>query len=478
MRNYTLLLLLPLLAGCTPESAVWSPDGTKLAIATNQGVYLTDVDRNAGGPIAQRPWSLTPVAWFPSGEELLVVERRAGTWKEIEAILGPDKGREAKALASRIEKGMQELSQGPSFDLPGSPPREVAIGAWAWIAESQPAGIVQALRQIPVNTSDAWQQVLAWHPEIHSISRFRVNGLSAEKTSTLHETLGVIWSVRLSPDGKRLAVVKESSREVRFESFQDSTSSAGGGPVVLDVLDLASGSWQTIAEHPCLWPAWSPTGDALYFFQVAMSWSDRRAPSDSLIGSLRVWSANGTDPPETILESMVEPFTKLTVLNDGRIVFAADPATFPSPPVDRPRSMLIYLVDPKSPRQWTTVLPSRVPPEVTDALFAGSYAVSPDGAELALTTKKGETLRMVLATGTLEGVETGVSDGKEAWGIATPAPLAPAWNRQGEFVFLVPGKKGQTPGDRPALFLKGPNRLQQLSENWPWFESMKPSASN
>ncbi len=137
-RLFGLFLLIPALAGCTPESVVWSPDGQSIAVATPDGIYLTDSNRNAGPLIEVRPWAETPIVWLPDSKGLLIIHQKPiESWSELEKILGPDQVAQAKEHARKIVAYAQTFTgDWTQIDLPGSVSRPVLAGAWAWLHET------------------------------------------------------------------------------------------------------------------------------------------------------------------------------------------------------------------------------------------------------------------------------------------------------------------------------------------------------
>jgi hypothetical protein len=167
------------------------------------------------------------------------------------------------------------------------------------------------------------------------------------------------------------------------------------------------------------------------------------------------------------------PFTKLSMLPDGKILVAAEEAIFPSITTKQFGSPHLYIVDPKAPSQLTKITPGLRDEELNQALLLGSFQISPSGQQLAFTTKESGTGLLAIATGEVTWVEPPLEKKSGSAAIQTASPIAPSWNQAGEFVYLAPGKSTVTKSDRPELVLWGPNKQVNLSEKWEWFEPFR-----
>lgn len=477
MRKCLLLFALPILVGCTPESVVWSPDGQTLAVATAKGVYLADKQRNASEPIAVRPWSLTPIAWLPTGQGIFVVHQRpAANWGEIEKLLGPEKTSQAKELARQIVETADTAPETAwsQLDLPGGHSWPVLVGAWGWLKETQPETLKSAMKGDEFGNSPDWEKVKAYVPKINVLSHYRVDGMQTKHVADLYESLENIWSVRVSPDGQWLSMVTGASKQTANEAVpMDNNNEAGADLYVLRV-DQPKGR-RRIEQTTGLWTTWSADSQSLYFFDLLGN------SGEHLLGTLCRWSFDRNTPgelpatevpPDRLHDVVLTPFTKIHLLSNGQLLFASQILSLPASATQQPKETALFLVDPSLPNQITKISLQQAE-ETVNAIMIGSYGVSPSGTHLAFTTKSGKTGRMDIRQGTIDWVDPGPPESKEGVPAGVPSLVAPAWTTDDEFAFLSAPQSRLTKSAKPQLMLSGPNRQINLSQTWEWFEVLK-----
>jgi Tol biopolymer transport system component len=326
--------------------------------------------------------------------------------------------------------------------------------------------------------SSEWEKVKSFKPKVHRISLYSVNGLEASFQKNIFETIEMIWSARLSSDGRYLASVITQCLSMKNDSLSvvDSFERPDLSLWISSMDDPKQR--MKLAENAGVWTAWSPTGNSLAFLSV-----DRWATNEGrTLATLRHWEVDplvmqttGDVPPNSteLLQLAALPFTKLSMLPDGKILVAAEEVTLPWVPSKQFESPFLYLIDPKFPSRLTKISPRLRDEDFDQALLIGSFQVSPDGQQLAFTSKDSGTGILTIATGEVTWVEPPVEEKSGSGGIQTPSPIAPSWNKSGEFVYLAPGKSTVTKSDRAELVLWGPNKLVNLSQKWEWFEPFR-----
>ncbi|MBY0589477.1 hypothetical protein K2X85_20065 [bacterium] len=473
MRRLFLLLTLPGFVGCTLETAVWSPDGKTLAVATSKGIYLSDKERNAALAVEARPWSATPVVWLPDGHGVLVVHQVAVHWPEIKKLLGPDRAKQAKELADLIVEKSPEIvdDRWKDFDLPGTYPMPIVAGAWAWLAETKPAKLKSAMKGEEFGNSAVWEKLKSYTPKINRLSLFRVDGLKATLEKDLVDSLDVIMSVRVSPDGQWLSTVFGLSKQTGNEAIPgDNANELVTELYVAPISDLDQRT--RIAESTSVWTSWSPDSGSLYFVQTLPG------ATDFATGSICQWTredgtpeTNSTSSPRVVrlVDATVGLFSKIHAMNDGSVLFVSPERVLPSSSKTPPQSVGLYQFHPSMPSRITklAIEPSD---DVEQALLVGAFGVSRDNLTIALSTSKGGTGRLDIRNGVIQWIERQAPEPKDVWGLSLPAPMAPAWSSDDEFLFLAPPNSTLTKSGKPQVVLVGPNRQINFSQSWDWFE--------
>ncbi len=326
--------------------------------------------------------------------------------------------------------------------------------------------------------SSEWEKVKSFQPKVHRISLYSVNGLEATFQKNILETLEMVWSARLSPDGQYLASVIAQTLSMKNDSLGAiEQNDRAELPLWVSRMDKPDQRVK-LAENAGIWPAWSPTSDSLAFVSVSQ-WATNE---ERTLASLRHWTVDplaiqtGGDVPPSSMELIhlsAIPFNKIVMLPDGKILIAAEETTFPSIATKQFGPAFLYVVDPKSPSQLTKISPNLRDEEISQALLLGSFQMSPKGEQLALTTKASGTALLSIATGEVTWIEPPLAKTDGTASIQTPSPIAPSWNKEGEVVYLAPAKSTVTKSDRPELVLWGPNKQMNLSQNWGWFQPFR-----
>lgn len=224
---------------------VWSPRGTALAWASEDGLQIwsaaeSRVREISGGPVAARP------AWSPDGEVITYIDRE-----------------NASLISRQVDSG-QILFEAPiatDEEIPGRP-TILELGGPAWSPDGSRLAFV-----CWDGAGDELCVIDAMGGGLQQVTRLEppMNGDDALSQQRARSNVGPpAWA----PDGLRLAVAVYPERR--------------GAPAGVFVVDLARGDARRVSQHqPNSEIRWYPDGEAILFSATVEGRSDvMRVPVD------------------------------------------------------------------------------------------------------------------------------------------------------------------------------------------------------
>lgn len=447
--------------GCEPkERAEWSPDGSRAAVVTEEGLRFTDTLGNLSAPLANRdaePGELLidGFDWLADGSGLLVHRLRVATrWADLAPLLPEDESRRVSHLAEQVPSLLAAAAA-----LHGDADRAEQL--LAKLAPAEALALNNALRLALATDAAAVHQSLAGAPRalgsvketggkfvIHEIAALRPD--SGTPVVILWRGLRGVAALKVSPRHPQVAVALSTGSEGVHE---------------LALLPLAGGPIRILAEEVTRAFDWAPDGGALVFMS---SVSGGRGGVFG-IKRLRILDGSGAsrDEPdsEDLAYAVVAFSPRLAVLPDGDVIFPSHPVNLPSSAGGLAESSLLYR------------LPAGGGPPVAVPVEAGAlpmdlgyFVPSPDGRRLLIVESGSDSLALLeLESGDVR-ILSGPSPG---W----KTRLMPSWRSSNEFTYAV----GDERNGRVRWMLWKDGESRDLSADWPepitrgWMEWKKPT---
>ena len=424
-----------LLAGCLKESLFWSPDGSRAAVLTSDGLYLTDAAGKLSPLLLPRAYR---VAWLSDSQRLVVAHsREIKDFASLATALGPDRTRLLTAKAESVWQQLLPLKSGK--DLPSIKP------------DDDVGGIVLYLREkyrdtLKEKVGDGWKDLESLPAEWHTLAVARVVGDRLEFGAILHEGLARVGEIRSAPGGSAVAFVTH---------IELSTESDDSRQILLSPIDGSSPA-KIVARHSSAEPDWSADGRALFYFKSESESRGSNSGDDLRLGTLsssQALDANGKiaiDAKSVAHAGLIfHDRNRVRSLRDGRVVFNAAAFHLPISAKDRDTREEFFAVDPAT--DAVTPLFSR------DRIAAlphslASFELSPDEKQILVSDDSGKVWLLTLADQKVELIAEGF--GKED-------SIAPAWRAPGEFTYRKPGSP------RAELIQRHGSTETMLSRTWP-----------
>ena len=435
-------LAILLLAGCWQDRLVWSPDGTRAAIITKDGLQFCD----AGG-------KLTPLlapgvyraAWLADSRRLVLARSRPiNDYATLAALLGPERSR---ALANKAEIVWREWQSSPKGEFNSAFGPDDDLGAIVvYLREHYGEALRKKAAEDPSDDPHTIDELAA---DWHSIVVARLDGDRLEMSAPLMEGLTQIQDLRPAPSGSAVA----------FVSHLELSGTPGN---VLGILVEPTGGSALpvlVASYTAAHPDWTPDSRALVYLKSA---TDHAAGSDLQLGALverGVLDAAGhihlAEKPEDLAGLIFQENNRVRCLRDGRILFDAAEFHLPLAESGHTRGEQLFALDrTKASPVLSPLIRAdqfrRVPNELT------SFEISPDEKQVLFPDGANVEV-LTLASGGVDRLALGAVDDSSD---KTNPPL-PAWRRAGELCYL------KKIGSRTEVVLRAGNNETILSRSWP-----------
>ncbi len=443
-RFITALLGAALLVGCIPEKRiVWSPDGSRAAVATPNGLFFIDPDGKVLDP--RLPGTPVQCDWFPDNRRLAVVHgTKAQGWAGVKPLFEEEQTRHiaqlAAALRTRVlayEGNWDDFDVDPEGRVP--PATEMAV--LLYMRDNLADGLSEKL-------GDKWGDVMDIQPDIWHLQVFTLGSDGLKPGKLLLRSLGSITQPKVSPNGKVVAMLRPVA---------DGKSDASA----LCVVAVEGGEPRSVADFVAIDYDWSPDSRWLAY---VYSTSPAPGGGDSVqLGSLatiRVAAEDGTLMKEwgernDRVGLLFNHVIGLRWLSDGRLLFSAVEAKLPATTHDMPQRWSLFLLDPRMPASLLRVL-GRDFTESTDVSLP-LFDVSPDEKRVLLLGEKNCPVLYDFAKGETRLLH--VPTGQER-----DVNCLPVWRNNEAVSFVRPGP---TQGAASEVVLWQDGDVKTLSENWP-----------
>jgi hypothetical protein len=428
-------LIAVVLAGCWKDRVVWSPDGTRAAILTRDGLHFAGADGSLSSVIVSGGYR---AAWLADSQRLVFARSRGiKDFAALAAALGPERTR---LLEIKAEAAWQQL-------LAGVRPDDIVL---------KPADDVGALLiclrhrhhdQLREKLAKDWESIENAIAEWHSVVVARIAGDRLEELATLAEGLAEVHDLRVSPGNFAVAFV------TRLEL---SPVNDNGLAIFVAPID-GSAPATVVATHTAAHPDWTPDGRTLVFLQTA---GDQPASDELRLGALverQVLDSAGhvqvAKETRDLAGLIFQDENRVRCLRDGRVIFDAAEFHLPLAGSDRKtREQLFALDRSREGAALVPLIPRAHLEKMSNAL--AFFDVSPDEKQVLFGGGGTDLDVLTLSSGNVERLALGIYENSDK------SPPLPVWRGPGEIVYL---KKG---AGRNELMLHRQQSETILSRTW------------
>jgi WD40 repeat protein len=374
--NLSLILALAMTAGCLPEKRiVWSPDGQRAAVATPNGLFFID----SKGIVLPSKLTQTPARceWFADGRRLAVAHtRKVKGWNDVKGLYT---AQQVEAIVKAAEDAhTRAMSYDGNWDDFKFDPQDtltsgMETAAFLCLRDEHAQGL-------PDKLGAKWEEFQKIEPAVWLLQVFTWKESALEEGVVLTRTLEEIRQPHISPDGKNVAFLMNTSTS-RNEALSIYLAPSGGGGI------------RNVADNVSVDYSWSPDGRYLAYIGCNSPTSDDQrtiqlgavttvAVADKAGMLLKEWSERNERVGLLFNGSL-----SVKWLRDGRLLFSSFEVTLPATPRDMPQEWSLFVLDPRMPASVTRVLARDLahPREPSLPLFE----LSPDESNVLLRGSKG-----------------------------------------------------------------------------------------
>ncbi len=443
----TIVIAATLSAGCLPEKRiVWSPDGSRAAVAAADGLYLIDAEGNVLEP--RLLGSSARCAWFPDGRRLAVVQqKKVASWADVGELIGMEQPDEIRKIAEALRPRIMAFEgnwDDFEIDRENIVPPSIEIAALLYVRDNLGEGL-------PEKLGDKWDDLKKLEITVHQMQVFTLTEEAFKPGKILLRTFSEMISPRVAPDGANIAVLTP-------------TSGGDDDAPALGVVSASGGELRKVAGFVGYDYDWSPDGSNLAYIHTTSTPGDDE--DQVRLGSLTTIKV--CDPKGALLEEfeqrkdrvglLFNPLLGVRWLTDGRLLFSTVELSLPATTSDMPRRWSLFVLDPRMPATVLRVLARDFDEPLEESIPL--FAVSPDETRVVLLGPGGQVVLYSFATGeakTLMKIEDG-GDWK----------CLPTWRNNSEICFLKPAAEE---GSDTEVVLWKEGKMRTISGKWP--EEMK-----
>jgi len=442
-------MLALLAAGCLPEKRiVWSPDGSRAVVMSNDGLRIATPDGTLSDlliPGARR------AAWFADGRRMLViVSSKKATWADVEQELSVEDRTRAAELGQLYRTQVFAHSGAPEglqlkHTTPVTPGQSVA--GVVYMRDRLPEGMAEKLGK-------HWEEIGKFEMDLTKAIVYTIESDRAIEGIKLLTSVDDLQEPSVSPSGRHIAFIRRTPMIEGGDSLDPND-------LVIMSAD-GSASRPAIVNHVAFGYGWSADGRSVAVIHTPVA--SAKSVTVGAVATVEIIKSDGTavDTGDINVEDRVglffNQFGCVKYLADGRLIFSAHAATLPATDQEMPRSWSLYAWSPSMRAGSTRLLGRGVDAILTDE--QSMFEVSPDGKRAVMYGGNGDTVVADLTTG-----ETATwFDTKEARGTQS----RPTWRNNDEVCAVTPDDlTKQKPEQWSVVLLKSEGVVQTLSSKWP-----------
>ncbi len=440
------VILTIIAAACIPEKRiVWSPDGERAAVATPNGLFLIGPDGRVLKPrLADSP---TRCAWFPDGKRLAVVSAaKARNWTDAEPLFRPEEISDIKLLAERLREELLEFDGDWTefhLDPEHKAPPAIELAALLYVRDHLCEGL-------PERLNEHWEQAATLEPLIWRLQVGTLRDDRLELSPPLVSTFNEIYQPKVSPDGRKVALLTAMTSEAD-ESPALHVVSADGGPA------------RTVIQNVAIDYDWSPDSRSLAFIRTQSPGTREGAIQLGALCTMRIVGKDDAllkewERFEDRAALIFNPFLGVRWLSDGRLLFSAFEVSLPATLHDTPGQWSLFVLDPRMPAGVARALRRDLDMPVDKSLAL--FEVSRDEKRVLIPGPSG--ICQVYEFASSESRRLLPPDGLEG-----ELRCLPSWRGEREPCFVRPCAEG----GYEAVLISEDGSVRILSKDWP--EAMK-----
>ncbi len=464
------------LTACLPKRSVcWSPDGKYAAFVAQQKAYLADADGQLSEPLEG---VAGPMAWFADSRRIVLVRVvEMDKWEQMKDLFSKQQRKKILDLGPVVRR--EVLAYEGDWD--GWRPPSAAgltdvefVALWIYMRQYHAEGLSAKL-------ADKWEGYAKLKLSVANIQIAEVQSGKLVPGKIVAQLPGIgPLALRVSPDGTRIAYTvpnpeieainklrAERKKQTQTQPTNPDSPSIGNlfpqGATLMLVNTDGRSTPRAVAGITGWYPEFTPDSKSLVY-----AFTDS-VPTESAIvlGSIgRAQIVDAPDGPNVLTPQPLAgilyfPFTRITCLNDGQILFSAYNVTLPSAGGLSGDLALFSL----APERRATVAPM-----ISDAArkgipaegFAfGAMDLRPDAAAMTFNDAEGTIGYCVFATSAVETINKPVKDVK----ILDQA----TWRTNDELSFVVGAGHEWGSKERPEFVLYNlvTKQARCISRAWP-----------
>jgi hypothetical protein len=433
--------------GCIPEKRIaWSPDGQRAAIMAEGGLYFIDGDGKLLPP--RLAASSAHCEWFPDNQRLLVkYSVSTSKWSDVMPLFSEKEALRIRDEAKTVRERMLAYEgDWAKFEL--DPSNRFAPGSEVAILLCLRDEFSEGLRD---KLGPQWEDSEKIKADIINLQIFTLTNTELQAGPTLLRTLNPLAAMRISPDGKNVAVVMPAPEGTDH-------------PQSLFLLPVTGGPARSVAPNVAVNFDWSPDARSLAFIR---SDSPSHEGADNVqLGMLTTVSV--IDENGALLEQWADQKDRIGLLfndrlmvrwlSDGRLFFSSVEVTLPATTRDMPQRWSVFAFDPRMPAGIVRVLGRDFEAPLDTGL--PMFFLSPDEKRLLLPGPKGALTLYEIATSTSTPI-TGPDERDDK------LRSLPSWRNNTEICFVGAGSTEGKVAPEPQVLLWKDGKATTLSDSWP-----------
>lgn len=480
-KTFSVLGALAMLAlsGCLPEERFWwSPDGNQALLRLEGGLHLANAGGAAPVRLAMEAGKegdpANQVSWLPDGSGFVVNRTLSfATWAEAKAMIPADEAADVERLALSVPLLIA------AWNAAAAPGDESGPGIVEWLpvkdkelmaaaffhAYTSRREVLEAeLRKVPTGEAlleDLRKEDIAFR--LHEISMVKLKGGAVDGAPRpLARSLRALINPKVSPGGRVVAFLHVHP---------------DGDSVKLEVTSLDGSARLHVATEISAVYDWTADGRSLVYSASAVGKDStllqriQRVEVLKPDGSLRAPRTGEVEHPDELKSptnlamALMPSSPRVVALPDGRVLFASQPATFPTAGEGLELAPQLFTVT----ADGKTVTPVPTKPGDLPANL-GYFVASPDGKKVAVVESDTDAVAVV-------EIESGrteiISPVHPGWQCRT----LPAWKSSTELTFAA-----LKDGAPKWMLWKQGEGVRGLSDSWPpevtkdWLEEKKKEA--